>query len=211
MHHSRAIILKKEEWGEADWMVTAFTEDFGKMRFRAQGARKSGAKLRGHLEPGTIAELSFVAGRNGCRLTGASLRAWSPDTRASLAKLRALERTLSLLDQNLWEEREGSRELFADVASALSALEGARTLAAVRRISVWVPLRLLRALGVLPPRGSPEAVRAELLIALAERSATECDGGAEDPDILEAELGRLAVRIGSAVLIPSVSFVDLTV
>ena len=97
MHHTEALILKKDEWGEADWLITALSADFGKIRLLAQGARKHGAKLQGHLEPGSVSGLSFVVGRNGYRLTGARLAAFPTAVRGSLSKTRALNIILQAL------------------------------------------------------------------------------------------------------------------
>lgn len=212
MHHTRALILRKDEWNEADVLVTALTRDFGKIRLLAQGARKLGAKLQGHLEPGSIAEVSFVIGRNGYRLTTAHLLEFFPDIRASFSKLRALFFVLGALDVNLWEERERAEELFGVVEEALAALEGARRLGTVRRIIVWFVVRFFGLLGVFPPPGSAEAAHASSLFVLAERHADEVDTVATSEEGLEGALRLVVGHLGSAVHLPHArAFADLAI
>ncbi len=202
MHHTIALILKKEEWNEADWLVTALARDFGKIRLLAQGARKHGAKLQGHLEPGCIAELSFVVGKNGYRLTTARLREFFPAIRSSFSKLRALTMALALLDINLLEEREGAQEVFRTAEECLQLLSRAEHLAALRRPLVWLQARLLYFLGVLPHHESIEASHSAALLGFAHLAPSEVEDALIDEVRLEAELEWLRKCLGSAVTFP---------
>ena len=49
MHFTDGIILKKDQYREADFLITVLTKDFGKIRLAARGVRKQEAKLRGHI------------------------------------------------------------------------------------------------------------------------------------------------------------------
>ena len=113
MYHAPALILRKDAWGEADCLVTVFTSVSGKIRLLAQGARKHGAKLQGHLEPGFISDISFVIGRNGYRLTTARVQASFPGIRGSLVKNRALALVLAAVDQNFFEDGDDAAPFFA--------------------------------------------------------------------------------------------------
>lgn len=64
------LILKRETVGEADGLVTVFTEKYGKLTARAQSLGKITSKLSAHLEPGIISWLRIVEQR-GMRLTDA--------------------------------------------------------------------------------------------------------------------------------------------
>ncbi len=196
MYRTPALILKKEERGEADWLVTAFSEHFGKIRLLAQGSRKHGAKLQGHLEPGSVAEFAFVIGRNGYRLTGARLRFFPVSSRSSPIKLRALAAVLALLDINLLEEREGAGELFALASDLIVRLErpGAAPLG---RLLAWFQVRLWGFLGVLPAAGSPEAARMRSLLALGRESLDTVDAAAHGEETaLMSELSWFAAKLG---------------
>src|SRR3989344_3850630 len=64
-YQTEAIILKRENVGEADRSYIIYSKDFGKLRVSAQGVRKITAKLTGHLEPFNLAWLELVTKRNG--------------------------------------------------------------------------------------------------------------------------------------------------
>ena len=196
MHHTEALILKKDEWGEADWLITALSADFGKIRLLAQGARKHGAKLQGHLEPGSVSGLSFVVGRNGYRLTGARLAAFPTAVRGSLSKTRALNIILQAFDANLLEEPDRAPELFRLAEETLGALCTAEHLTAVRRLTAWFHTRLAMLLGVFPSPRSPEARRVPSLLKIADCPPARLDASGLEPDALERELTWLIQKLG---------------
>lgn len=196
MHHTRAVILKKEEWREADWLVTAFSEDFGKIRLLAQGSRKHGAKLQGHLEPGSVAELSFVVGRNGYRLTTARLRFFPVSSRGSLTKLRALSAILVTLDVNLLEEREGAGELFAVLHETLEILEREEHVRELPKLIIWFQVHCIAFLGLLPSADAPESRHIRSLRILAGVSPAALDGLSLSRAELERELAWLQFKLG---------------
>ena len=63
-YRADALVLKSVPLGEADLLVTLFTRDAGKLRAVAKGARRSTAKLVGHLEPLTVTRLALSRGRS---------------------------------------------------------------------------------------------------------------------------------------------------
>ena len=195
MYHTRAIILKKEEWNEADWLVTALTEQFGKIRLLAQGARKHGAKLQGHLEPGSLSDISFVVGRNGYRLTTARVRSSFPRLRSSLSKLRVSAEILGSLEQNLWEEGESAAGVFGMAVPALEALDRAERLGTVRRIAVWFHVAFLKRLGFLPAEDSPEGRAVPSLMAFSRQPFGALGAVAADESLLLRELTWLLKRV----------------
>lgn len=197
MYHSRALILKKEEWGEADCRLVALTADFGKIRLLAQGLRKHGAKLQGHLEPGAVSEISFVIGKNGWRLTTARLAAFPIGSRNSPLKLSILAGMLGTIDANLLEERDRARELLGTAETALAVLEAADDDATTRRLAVWFQVRFVSLLGVFPSPHSPEARAVPLLLELERYPPAALSGGGSDPAALEREFTWLAQRLGS--------------
>lgn len=202
MHHTLALILRKDPWNEADWLITALSRDFGKIRLRAQGARKHGAKLQGHLEPGGESEISFVIGRNGYRLTTARLRKFFPSIRSSFSKLRALQGALTALDANLFEERNGAGAVFELVDDFLRTLERAEHREAVRRLMVWFQVRFLDLLGFVPHRDTAEASQCATLLRFAALGASDISAAPMDGGILEKELAWLQGRVGDGVRLP---------
>lgn len=211
MHHTQALILKKDEWGEADWLVTALSRDFGKIRLRAQGARKHSAKLQGHIEPGSLADLSFVVGRNGYRLTTARLIEFFPLTRSSPAKLSTLFLLLRLLDDNLLEERDRAGELFSLTGETLSALERGENPAEARRLAVWYQARFLDFLGILPSVRSEEARRCASVLEFSNVPLNEVGGRDVPLALLDLELKWLRGYLGEAVRLPSTALADYAI
>lgn len=196
IYHTRSLIIRKGDWGEADWLVTALSQDFGKIRLLAQGARKHGAKLQGHLEPGSVAELGFVIGRNGYRLTGSRLSLFPVLSRNSPAKLRALSAVLQALDASLLEEREGARELFALAGGVLAILERPGETPKLERLLAWFQVRLWDFLGVLPEAGSPEAGGMRSLLALGREPPEAIDAVAVQEEALGRELSWFGAKLG---------------
>jgi DNA repair protein RecO (recombination protein O) len=113
MYTTEGIILKRTDFGEADSLFTVYTRDFGKIRARAQGIRKENAKLKGHLEPFSLSLIAFVNGKNGFRITGASLLQYFPNIHGDFERLRAASYIANLLDTHCLEgeKDEGLWEL----------------------------------------------------------------------------------------------------
>jgi len=70
---TNAIVLKKEERGEADQLFTVFTEDFGKIEVLGRAIRKITSKLRSGIDLFYYSEIEFIQGKNYKTLTDAVL------------------------------------------------------------------------------------------------------------------------------------------
>ena len=103
MYSTEGIVLKKVESGEADFLFTIYTKDFGKIRALARGVKKEGAKLKGHLELYSLSNISFVLGKNGERLTQARLLNFWPSLRYSWKRLTLVGQLLEMVDKNCGE------------------------------------------------------------------------------------------------------------
>ncbi|QQG44946.1 MAG: DNA repair protein RecO [Candidatus Sungiibacteriota bacterium] len=122
MHTTEGIILRKQDFGEADAVFTIYTKDFGKLRLLAQGVKKEGAKLKGHLEPLNHARITFVLGRNGERLTHATLLNFGPELRTDFAKLYAAHRVVGCIDNRTFPG-ERDRPLWDLLVNSLTRLD----------------------------------------------------------------------------------------
>lgn len=108
MYRTEAIILKKQDAGEADRIFTCYSKEFGKIRILARGARKAAGKLKCHLEPLTHSEISFVFGKNYSAevgsasgrkiLTGARSLDVFPSVKSDLFKLNRAYYFAGLID-----------------------------------------------------------------------------------------------------------------
>ena len=63
-YKTEAIIIKRINLGEADRIVTAFSSEFGNIRFVAKGVRRIKSKLAGSVEPFYKSNLLVATGRN---------------------------------------------------------------------------------------------------------------------------------------------------
>lgn len=147
MHHkyyARGIILSRVPHGEGGAYLTILTEELGLIRLRAQGVRRSGAKLA-HALP-TLAESNFtlIRGREGWRLASAVLvENWHVRLKKESRERAARVATLLLRLVN-GESRETPlygvfKEFIAALASGSLDEDAAECLAA---------LRILRLLGL---------------------------------------------------------------
>jgi len=202
MYHTQALILRKDEWSEADWLITALSRDFGKIRLMVQGARKHGAKLQGHIEPGSIAEFSFVTGRNSYRLTTAELVQFFPAVRTSWPKLRAMYFALEAVDDNFLEERDHAGEIFETTSSFLADIESADSPSSIRLALAWYQVRLFGFLGFLPDSSSEEAGHCSNLLGFSRLSLAEARSFQGDPEVLGRELGWLRRYLQGSVNLP---------
>lgn len=95
--------MKKHDIGEADGLFVIYTKDFGKIRAVAQGVKKEGAKLKGHLEPLALASIQFVLGKNGERLTHAELLDYWTILRQDHEKVSCAWKISDLINANCLE------------------------------------------------------------------------------------------------------------
>lgn len=60
---TKAIILRRTDYGEADRILTLLTPDFGKLSLIAKGVRRSKSKLAGGIELFSVSDIGFIQGR----------------------------------------------------------------------------------------------------------------------------------------------------
>ncbi len=92
---TRAIVLQRYPARESGLTLTLLTEDFGLVRARAEGLRKSGAKLASALQTLCECDVTLVRGKDSWRITGALLsdnrfRELSSSARGCAARIAAL-------------------------------------------------------------------------------------------------------------------------
>lgn len=72
-YETRGIVLTRSSLGEANAFMTLLTPELGLVRVRAQGLRRTGAKLAASLATFAESSVVLVRGREGWRLAGAVL------------------------------------------------------------------------------------------------------------------------------------------
>ena len=115
-HTSEGIVLKKIPYGEYDALYSIYTKEFGKIRARAQGVKKEGAKLKSHLEPLSLVNVTFVLGKQGERLTHGTMIRFFESMRQNKEKLFAGLRIAALMDEKIFsgQKDEGLWDLLLE-------------------------------------------------------------------------------------------------
>jgi len=63
-YFTRGLILKHQDYREADRLVTIYSQEHGKITVLARGSRKISSKLAGSLEPFLLADFMIARGRH---------------------------------------------------------------------------------------------------------------------------------------------------
>jgi DNA repair protein RecO (recombination protein O) len=102
-HRSNAIILKVTDYGEADRLVTFFTDSHGKLKGVAKNAKRSVKRFGGGLEIGTIGRVRFAekAHVELVRLEDIAVETPAWKVASSLEKIIHLHAALELADRML--------------------------------------------------------------------------------------------------------------
>jgi DNA repair protein RecO (recombination protein O) len=74
IYRTEAIILRRQDFSEADRILTVLTPSYGKIRLLAKGIRKPASRKAGHLEPFTRVDLLIAHGRTFDLITQAESR-----------------------------------------------------------------------------------------------------------------------------------------
>ena len=145
-YETRGIVLSRSFSGEANVFVTLLTPSLGLVCARAQGVRKSGAKLAAALATFTESELVCVRGRESWRVAGAMLQEnWFTRMRYPASRARASRVSGLLLRLVAGEMREVT--LFPIVKGFFGALTELPN-DAHDAAEVLAVLRILAALGL---------------------------------------------------------------
>ncbi len=141
-YHTRAIILSRTPIGEASAVLALLTEDLGLVRARVQSVRKPSARLAHALPTFAESEVVLVRGKEGWRVTTATLvRQWHRHL-PLLPRLRAARIGALLL--RLAPSEDADRTLFGVMRGLLETLaseqdslhDAAECVAALRTLSV---------------------------------------------------------------------------
>jgi DNA repair protein RecO (recombination protein O) len=122
-HASPSIILRRVAYGDADWIVTFFTRDRGRMSGMARSARKSIKRFGGALEPGSIVDLRYTDKGSGglVRLEEALIDLPTHGILKSLERIERLGRTL-LLALAFLQEGEANPDKFNLLRARIASL-----------------------------------------------------------------------------------------
>ena len=111
VYKTKGIILKRTNLGEADRIVTIFTQKFGKIKVLAKGVRKTLSKMAGHLEPFCLTRLQIAEGRNLDIITSAEVEECFFGIRSNLEKTQTCFYIAEIVDKMV-EEGQAHPEIF---------------------------------------------------------------------------------------------------
>lgn len=145
---TKAIVLSRVNYGEADRVLTLLTPTHGKITVMAKGVRRVKSKLAGSIELFCVSEITYIAGRNNGMGTLISARLVSYYDKIVLS----LDRTtlgydvLRLIHKITEDDTE--EDYFNLAARALAALDDVAV--PVELIRVWFSISLLSLVGQAP-------------------------------------------------------------
>lgn len=146
IYRTEAVVLGRRDFGEADRLITLYTQGYGKRRVIAKGVRKTTSKLVGHLELFTRAQLLLAVGRNLHIITQAQVITPYRSLRDDLTRFGYACYAAELLDKTTKEDEE-NRPLYNLLVQTLAGIDSAPLPGLVVR---FYELRLLGLIGYQP-------------------------------------------------------------
>lgn len=141
-----AVILRHNDWGEADRIISLYSREQGKLRAIAKGVRKMQSRKAGHLEPFTRVVLMLARGHDLWIITQAESQDLYQPLREDLKLMGHAAYVVELLDRFTFEEGQ-NWQLYKLVTETLNRLStGENVFVSVR----FYEMRLLDLLGFRP-------------------------------------------------------------
>ncbi len=141
-----AVILRRQDFGEADRLLVVLTPDHGKFRAIAKGARKPVARKTGHVELFALVDMLFARGRELHIIAQAETREPFLALREDLIRSTYANHLVELLDRFTSEQDTGRAE-FDLLVGALGWLSSDTD---PRLVARYFELRLLALAGFAP-------------------------------------------------------------
>lgn len=107
---TRGVVIKRMNYGEADRILTIFTERLGKIKALARGVRKITSKMAGNLEPYNLLDLEVREGKTFYTITSAEIAECLDCDRRLSTSSQAVY--ISEIIDKIFEEGERSPETF---------------------------------------------------------------------------------------------------
>lgn len=144
-YKTKGIIIRRRNFGEADRILTIYTEHRGKVSVIAKGVRKPLSKLAGHLELFYLSDLHIAEGKNLHTITGAILVDDYKNIRENPQKINQMYYIAELIDK-LIHEHEASKDIFNLLMETVNYIEKNES----PLLLVYFELQLLSQLGHKP-------------------------------------------------------------
>ncbi len=146
---AQGIVIKRMDLGEADRLLTIYTDRAGKVRALAKGSRRPLSKLAGHIEPFSHTVFELHEGKSFYVITGADLEVGFLGLRDDLEKTSLAYYLLEMVDA-LTTDNEAHEAVFELLRDGLTLLEHPAESVATRLFVTAFILKLLAEVGYLP-------------------------------------------------------------
>jgi DNA repair protein RecO len=144
---TQAIVLKSEDVGEKDVLLSLFTREFGFVYAKATGVRTQSSRLRFALQSMTLCFVSLVHGKTGWILTNATFfKSYYFDSTRQIQK-QIIIKILHLLGR-LYIGEEAHVDLFDFIEEKLNLiLEAHLESEDIKQLEIFIVFKLLEKLG----------------------------------------------------------------
>ncbi|MFN8496283.1 MAG: DNA repair protein RecO [Anaerolineae bacterium] len=172
LYRTEAIVLKRQDFGEADRLLTILTRERGKLRVIAKGARRTSSRKAGHVELFSQSQLLLAKGRNMDIVTQAQVVTSHPTLYNDLLRYTYASYMAEMVDKFL-EEEDPHGEVYDLLREGLAALVAEGSDAHLALLMRFFELRLLGLVGFQPSLfhcahcGSPLAAEDQYFSATA--------------------------------------------
>ena len=150
VYNARGIIIRHQNWREADKLLSIYSEEYGKIKVLAKGARKITSKLAGSLEPLILTKVMVARGKNNDTVVGSDVITNFKNTKNSLTKVWLAGWFCHLVNSSTKEHQKDAR-IFQLLLESLHYIEApeirANKLPLVKLYFIW---RYLVSLGYQP-------------------------------------------------------------
>ncbi|MDZ7785576.1 MAG: DNA repair protein RecO [Candidatus Saccharibacteria bacterium] len=146
---TRAIVLRRTNYQEADRILTVLTKDQGKLSVMAKGVRKSKSKLAGGIELFAVNDLTLLTGRSDLRtLTSSRVHTQFGDIVKDIDRTMKAYDYLKLIDKIADENHDQASEYFGVLTGGLEGLNDLKL--DHHLVDVWFYLHVLDIFGAVP-------------------------------------------------------------
>ncbi len=143
---SRAIVLSRTNFGEADRIISVLTPDSGKLRLLAKGVRKIKSRMAGGIELFSINDITYLQGRNEI---GTLISSRLVSNFGYIVK--DVDRTMYAYDVlkliNRITEESPDPDYYYLLANVLASLDSESD---INLVKVWLNIQLLKIDGHMP-------------------------------------------------------------
>ncbi|RRD47832.1 DNA repair protein RecO [Tessaracoccus sp. OH4464_COT-324] len=130
-YRDEAVVLRTQQLGEADRIVTLLSRRHGKIRAVARGVRRSSSKFGGRLEPFNHVDIQFATGRGSLEVVAQVEAIRASRLGGDYTRFTAGQVLVETADRLVSEEGSPAQQQFLLLAGALWALEHNRYPAAL--------------------------------------------------------------------------------